>query len=253
MAAVLLGSMAISCSSPAPSQHASVNPAAVPVADLVSQADKLYAERENLDRLREGINALRRARAAGARNYDVVWRLAKFNYYLGDHAKDDAQREAAFRDGIEAGEAAVRIEPNRPEGHFWLGANLGGRAKLQGALSSYASVPDIRREMESVLKIDEKYLSGSAYMALGQIDLEMPEMLGGDPKRAVEQLERGLRIDDSNTMMRLRLAEAYLAVKRPDDARQQLNAILKMPPDPEFLPEHKESTAAARALLDKRF
>ncbi len=252
--AFVLGGLSLSCATPAtPSPAASSNLSPVPVADLVLQADKLYSERDNLERLGEGIIALKRARAAGVRNYEVVWRLAKFNYYLGDHATGDATREVAFRDGIEAGETAVRIEPNRPEGHFWLGANLGGRAKLQGALSSLATIPEIRREMEAVLKIDEKYLGGSAYVVLGQIDLELPEMLGGDAKRAVGLLEKGLRVDDSNTLVRLRLAEAYLAVKRPAEARQQLEAILKSPPDPEYLPEHKESTAAARELLDKKF
>ena len=250
--ALVFGCLIVSCTSPAP-PVASVNPSSVPVADLVAQADKLYSERDDLERLRAGINALRRARAAGASNYEVVWRLAKFNYYLGDRAKDDPTRKDAFRDGIEAGESAVRIAPNRPEGHFWLGANLGGQAKFQGALSSLATVPEIRREMEAVLKIDEKYLGGSAYIALGEIDLQLPELLGGDPQRAVELLEKGLGVDDSNTLTRLRLAEAYLAVKRPADARRQLDAILKTPPDPDYLPEHKESTAAARELLDKRF
>jgi tetratricopeptide (TPR) repeat protein len=147
----------------------------------------------------------------------------------------------------------VRNGPNRPEGHFWLGANLGGRARLQGPLYALASVPDIRREMEEVIRVDEGFQAGSAYLALGQIDLELPEIMGGNRERAVETLEKGLQFGENNAMLRLRLAEAYLDVKRTEDARKQLNAIFKLKPSPDYLPEYKQAEAAARTLLEKRF
>jgi hypothetical protein len=42
--------------------------------------------------------------------------------------------------------------PNKPEGHFWLGANLGGYAQLKGPLSGIAAAKRLREEMETVLK-----------------------------------------------------------------------------------------------------
>jgi tetratricopeptide (TPR) repeat protein len=114
-------------------------------------------------------------------------------------------------------------------------------------------VPDIRKEMEAVIKIDEGFQAGSAYLALGQIDLELPEIMGGNRDRAVENLEKGLKFGEQNAMLRLRLAEAYLDVKRPEDARRQLNAIFKLDPSPDYLPEYRQAEAAARALLEKRF
>ena len=41
------------------------------------------------------------------------------------------------------------------------------------------------------------------------------------------------------------------AVGRTADARQQLNAILSMAPDPNYLPELKEAQTQARQMLDK--
>ena len=54
-------------------------------------------------------------------------------------------------------------------------------------------------------------------------------------------------------MLRLRLAEAYLAVKRQDDARRELQEILKMTPHPEYTQEHKKAVAEARKILANRF
>jgi tetratricopeptide (TPR) repeat protein len=219
-------------------------------AELIAQADKLYAEREDLARLRTGITSLRRALAVERGNYEAAWRLAKFDYYLGAHTTDDRERDKAFRDGAEAGRAAVELQANKPEGHFWLGANYGGSAE-HSALAGLSSVDSIIEEMETVIKLDEGYQSGSAYMALGQVYLKAPGMLGGDEQKAVQNLEKGLRFGENNAFLRLRLAEAYVAVKRYDDARKQLDALNNIKPDPNYLPEYKEAVAAGEKLRSK--
>ncbi len=249
--AAALACAALSCSSPQEAPAARVEDKAARAAELVARADQLWTQRENLDRVREGVVLLRHALTADARNYEVAWRLARLTYYLGVHASDEKERDTAFREGIAAGEVATKLVPGKPDGHFWLGANLGGRTELQGTIGSFAAVEDIRREMEAVIKIEESYQAGSAYMALGQVDMEVPRMLGGDRDRAVEYLEKGLSFGDKNALLRVHLAEAYLAVKRKDDARKQLNAIINMTPDPAYLPEYREALAKAHLLLEK--
>ncbi len=219
-------------------------------ANAVAQADKLFAQREDLAHVRQAIVLLRNARNVDPNNYDSAWRLAKFNYYLGANTKDEKERDKAFNDGIEAGKAAVKLQGNKPDGHFWLGANYGGRAEAS-ALGGLASIDDIRQEMETVLKLDERYEGSSAYMVLGQVDLEAPKALGGDPQRAVTELEKGLRLAPNNSLMRLNLAKAYIANKRVDDARKQLNTLIAMQPDPDHVPEHKDAVAEARQIIDR--
>lgn len=216
----------------------------------IAQADSLYAQRDDLNNVRRGIILLRQARTSDFGNYEASWKLAEFNYYLGDNASDTTERDKALRDGIEAGKEAVKLQPEKPEGHFWLGANYGGSAQAN-TLAGLSSIEDIRNEMETVLRLDEGYQEGSAYMALGQLYLDAPKMLGGDPLKAVQVLEKGQRYGEDNSFYRLQLARAYLAVKRKDDARKQLNAIINMKPDPEFMPEYKKSVEEARKLLDE--
>lgn len=218
-------------------------------AEYVAQADQFYAGRENLNNLRRGITLLNQARSADPSSYDAAWRLAKFDSYLATHTDNNNERDKAFREGIEAGKVAVKLQDGRPEGHFWLGANYGNSAAA--GLLLLATVGDIRSEMEAVLKIDEGYQNGSAYMVLGLVYLKAPKIVGGDPQKAVEEMEKGLRFGKENAFLRLHLAEAYLAVGHTADARQQLDAITSMTPDPDYLPEYKEAVAEARRLLDR--
>lgn len=218
--------------------------------ELIAEADKLYAGREDIARVRAALTMLRRARAVESSNYEAAWRIGQFAHYLGAHTTDEAERDKAFREGVEASKAAAELQPQKPEGHFWLGANYGGVAQ-HSTLAGLTAVDDITTEMEIVLKLDEGFQGGSAYLALGQLYLEAPRMLGGDSQKALAFLEKGLRFGENNALLRLRLAEAYVAVKRNEDARKQLDAINTLKPDPNFLPEYKDAVAEAQKLRDK--
>jgi hypothetical protein len=252
--AVCFVCLSINACSFVPSNAEAPPPVALaPDPTLLRQADECYAQRADLRQARAGLALLRRARAVAPTNYEATWRIARLAYALGDRSTDAKEREAAFREGIEAGETAVRVAPDKAEGHFWLGANYGGYAQTQGALGGLDAADKVRREMEAVRKLDEGLYGGSAFVALGQVDLELPGWLGGDRQRALATLEQGLKYGPQNSLLRLQLAKAYLANKRPADARQQLNFVLTMKPDPDYKPEYDKCATEARELLKKSF
>jgi len=219
-------------------------------AEIIQDADRLYAARSDPQKVREALVVLRHAQLTDGGNYEVAWRLAKYNYYVGAHSSDEVEKEKVYRDGIEAGKLAVELQDAKPDGHFWLGANYGGNAETS-TLAGLAEIEDIRHEMETVIKLDEKYESGSAYMVLGQTYLQAPMLFGGDREKAVVYLEKGLRLGPGNALLRLHLAEAYLAVNRKAEARKQIDALLAMKPDPNYLPEYDDAIAQARKVQDK--
>ena len=155
-----------------------------------------------------------------------------------------------FRQGIEAGRVAVKLQPDKPEGHFWLGANFGGDAS-NSTLASLSSVQDIKREMEAVLKIDESFQGGSAYLGLGRLYLQAPRVLGGDTGKAIGYLEKGVRIAPNNALMRYHLAQAYESAGRDGEARKQIEALMAINPDPKFAAEHNDALTKAKKLLEK--
>jgi len=217
--------------------------------ERIGEADRLYAQRGDLAKARQALSLLRQARTADSGSYEATWKLARAAYFLGSHSTEE-EGEEMFREGIEAGKIAVALLDGRPEGHFWLGANYGGSAELS-TLASLANVEDIRREMEAVIKIDETFQSGSAYMALGQLYLQAPRVLGGDTAQALEYLTKGIRIGPDNALMRLHLAEAYYEAGREGEARKQIEILLAMTPSPDYLPEHADAVEGAKKLLEK--
>jgi len=225
-------------------------PPAVSTADAVRQADDLYSGRADLIKVRQGIVALRQAQATDPSNYDSAWRLAKFNYYLGSHTSDQAGQDKAFRDGIDAGKLAVELQAGKADGHFWLGANYGGIAQIS-ILAGLAEIEDIKREMQTVLKIDERYQGGSAYLVLGQVYQQSPRILGGGIEKAIEYFEKGLRIASDNALLRAHLAEAYTEAHRNGDARRQIEALLAMKPSPGYEPEYNDAVAQVKKLQEK--
>lgn len=219
-------------------------------AEVVAEADQLYAQRADVMKVRQALIALRQASASNPANYELAWRLAKFNYYLGSHTSDDTEQEKAFHGGVEAGKLAVKLNSERPEGHFWLGANYGGNAEIS-VLAGLAEIEDIKREMEAVLRIDESFQAGSAYMALGQVYLKAPRILGGDVSKAIDYLEKGLKFGPNNALLRLRLAQAYAEANRTADARRELKVLFESTPSPGYEPEHNDAVKEGRELEAK--
>jgi tetratricopeptide (TPR) repeat protein len=221
-----------------------------PAAEAIAEADQFYAGREDLVKVRQGLLALRQAEAEDHANYDLVWRLAKFDYYLGAHSPDTGERDKAFHDGIEAGKLAVKLQDGKPEGHFWLGANYGGSAKTS-IFAGLSEFNDIKLEMETVIKLDEGYQMGSAYLGLGQLYLEAPGLLGGDTQKAIQYLEKGLKLGPDHALLRAELVAAYVEANRNEDARKQIDALLAMKPAAGYGPEYHEAVAKVKKLQER--
>jgi tetratricopeptide (TPR) repeat protein len=248
LVASLLGCGLISCrkAATATADHVAVRP----TAEVIAEADRDYAERGDLVKVRQAIVALRQAQADDPTNYELTWRLSKFNYYLGSHTPESREQDKAFRDGIDAGKLAVKLQDGKPEGHFWLGANYGGNAQIS-TFAGFGEIEDIKQEMETVLKLDERYEAGSAYMVLGQVYLESPKLLGGDVNKAIGYLEKGIKIGPDNGLMRAKLAEAYADAHRNEEARKQVDALMAIKPAPGYEPEYNEALAEAKKIQEK--
>lgn len=219
-------------------------------ADRIAEAETLYDGREDLSKARVAVAALRQARTADYGNYEAAWKLARASFYVAEHTDNDTEREDMYREGTDAGKAAVQLQPNKPDGHFWLGANYGGSA-AHSTLANFSSFNDIKGEMETVLKLDESYQGYSAYLGLGRLYLQAPRILGGDKVKALEYLEKGVKHNPNNTVMRFHLAEAYEANSRPAEAKKQIETLMAITPDPKYTAEHKEAVENAKKLLEK--
>ena len=219
-------------------------------AEKLAEAEPLYEGREDMNKARLAVTALRQAHAADYSNYEAAWKLSRAAFYVADRTDNDTERDNMFREGTQAGKDAAALQPNKPDGHFWLGANYGGDA-AHSTLANVSSFRDIKNEMETVLKLDESYQGYSAYLGLGRLYLSAPKVLGGDSSKAMEYLEKGLKLNPNNTVMRYWLAQAYETNNRDAEAKKQIEMILTATPDPKYAPEHQDAVAKAKKLQEK--
>ena len=127
--------------------------------------DELYRQRENMAIARQAAD-IWAARAAGGQDFEAAWKLAKACYWIGTH-DEEARRRPALERGVAAGEQAVKLKPDAPEGHFWMAANMGALAESFGLGQGLKYRGRIRDELQRVLAMDPAWQQGSADRALG--------------------------------------------------------------------------------------
>jgi tetratricopeptide (TPR) repeat protein len=211
----------------------------------------LYADRSNLASARQAAVIWKANLAAGgAGAFEAAWKLARADYWLGGHAPE-SERRKWFEEGIDGGRKAIALQPNRPEGHFWMAANMGALAESYGLRQGIKYRTPIREALESVLAIDPAFLQGSPDRALGRWYFKVPGMFGGDDKKSEQHLRKSLTYDQNSIITRLFLAETLEELGKHDEAREQLRAAIDAPPNPEWTPEDTRFKQQAETLLKK--
>ena len=210
--------------------------------------DALYASREDLAKAREAAAIWADRLQKNPKDFASAWKLARARYWLGTHAPD-AERKAILEAGITAGRSASTLEPKRPEGYFWIAANMGALAESFGLRQGLKYRGDIKDNLLTVLALDPAFQKGSADRALGRWYYKVPGLFGGSKQKSEEHLRKSLAYDANSTASRFFLAETLLGAGRKADARAELQRVLDAPGDPDWAPEDREWKDKARKLL----
>ena len=171
--------------------------------------DALYGQREDLAKARAAAAIWADRLQKNPREFEAAWKLARARYWLGGRAPE-AERKGLLEGGIAAGRAAVAVEPNRPEGHFWIAANMGALAESFGLRQGLKYRGDIKDELLAVLKIDPAFQHGSADRALGRWYFKVPGLFGGSNQKSEEHLRKSLTYNPNSSSSHFFLAETLI-------------------------------------------
>ncbi len=213
--------------------------------------DALYTDRAHLASARQAAAIWMAALSTTPASVDAAWKLARADYWLGGHAPE-SERRRFLEEGIAAGRTAAAIDARRPEGHFWIAANMGALAESFGIRAGLKYRTPIRTELETVLRLDPAFQGGSADRALGRWYFKVPRLFGGDRKLSEQHLRTSLRYQPASTASHFFLAELLLDEGRKPEALVELQAVLDATLDPEWTPEDQEFKAKARTLLERQ-
>jgi hypothetical protein len=215
--------------------------------------DALYKERADPARAKQAAALWEARLKADARDFESAWKLARTMYWLGGHDAPDARR-AALERGIEAARQAAQLMPGRPEGHFWMAANMGSLAESFGMRQGLKYRGPIRDALQVVLKVDPAYQDGSADRALGRWYFKVPGLFGGDKKKSEEHLRKSLTYFQDSTVSHFFLAETLFELDRKAEAIAELERVIAAPSHPDWVPEDAEykKKAAERLAKEKR-
>ena len=211
--------------------------------------DALYRQRETIASAQQAEAIWAERLAKDPKDFESAWKLARARYWLGGHA-EEKKRKAYLESGIAAGRAAIAIAPNKPEGHFWVAANMGALAESFGLRQGLKYRGDIKDALLTVLRLDPAYQQGSADRGLGRWYYKVPGLFGGSDKKSEEHLRKSLTYNPHSASSLFYLAETLIELGKKDEARRALQKLLDAPVDPEWAPEDREFKKQAQRLLE---
>lgn len=152
--------------------------------------------------------------------------------YVKARGKYDLIR--VFENGKEAAEKAKELEPNNPDAHFFYVANLASLGDAKGMFNSLFMLPEIRRELDTIIGLDPNHENALAMQ--GALFYFLPGILGGDIKISEIYIRQALSIDPNLSSAKLYLAMNLRKQKRYKEAMQELKELVGEK-EPTFYPD----------------
>ncbi len=211
--------------------------------------EALYQNRENLASARKAADIWASRLQANPRDFESAVKLAKARYWLGTNGLPEAERKPALEAGIAAARAAMALNANRPEGHFWLAANMGALAESFGLRQGIKYRGQIKDALLTTLKLDQGFLQGSADRALGRWYFKVPGLFGGSNRQSETHLRKALTYNPNSVISHIFLADTLADMGRKEEARKEYQAAIDAPFDPDWTPEDRRFKERAKQLL----
>jgi tetratricopeptide (TPR) repeat protein len=233
------------------------------------------------------IAAYRNAVTKDANDLEARWKLLRAIRFKGAYvAATNNEKKVVYDDAKKSGDAALavvdrllrakgvssvtkatekqiadaaRTIPGAGEIFFWDSVNWGEWALAYGKMAAVreGAADRIKRESTIAMFVDPKMEGGGPSRVLGRLHNQTPHVpfITGwaSDKEAVKYLNESLKLDPTNKITRVFLAEAMVdndSATKPQ-ATQMLKDTIAAPNDPQYEVEQAAATEDAKALLKK--
>lgn len=220
--------------------------------ELIAQGDKLYAEMKDMATAQEALSKYREAVGKAENKFEVFWKLSRILYYIGSRTESKKEKKIIFGQGIYYAKKAVALEPEKPDGHYWLGVSYGVYGETRGVLKSLSFVKPIKEAMNKIIELDREYEDGGPDRVLGRVYFKVPGFAGGSKQKSREHLLKSKELGPNDALTRCYLADTFLSLKEVDKAREELECVLSMESDPRWIAGVDDCKEDAKKMLQKK-
>lgn len=194
---------------------------------LIDRAVQLYNTRYiEMGYLQESFEMLKTVVESEPNNVRANYELAKVYSLLGDTSNTKNTKIKLYNKGLEYARRAIKLKEGSEWGHFWYMANMGKVGQLKGVLSSAKTVGEVRQELDRVLTINPR--NTDALCARAAFYYELPGFLGGDLKKSIEDLNKGIAIDSNASALYVQMGRIYIKQKDYKKAEWFFKKVLAM-------------------------
>lgn len=194
---------------------------------LVDIAIELYESRHlNSTNLMKSAEVLDSLAQAEPENVRVLYEYAKVHYLLGDEAQTKDEKLELYEKGKKLAKEAIKLDDKSVWSHFWYVVNLGRIGQTKGVLNSLASVPEIKKELDKILKLDPQHTGALDVKAM--LYYELPGLLGGNLNKSYEALNQGIAIDSNYSLLYVDMGKVLIKKKEYEQARGYLKKVLEL-------------------------
>jgi len=201
------------------------------------------------------------ALAAEPGRFAVLHRLARVESELSEDITGEERRRLVAA-AVEHAREAIKAAPDSAMGHLELAVALGRQALKEGPKTRLSLAREIKSEVDRALAIDPSL--GRAWHVRALWNRKLASLsfferaaantiLGGVPKgatmeNAVADLQKAIELEPHYVNHHLELGRTFLQLKRPDEARQELERAVALAPtgsarDPKYQAEARELLA----------
>lgn len=181
---------------------------------------------------------------ADPKNYVALWKAARNAVDLGESQADAGRRKELYRSAELYARRAVEARPADAEGHFQLARALGRTALSLGKKDRVKYAGDVRKHALEALKYNPRHAGALHVMGVwnaevmrlsGFTRMVARNFLGGKVfgsaswKEAVRYMEQAVAVEPDRITHRLDLGEIYADLGDKAKAREQFEAVLRLP------------------------
>ena len=220
--------------------------------ETLGRVDELHRHRDDRAAFAEERRLVDEALARAPRDFEVLWRAARFYFWLSDDPGTGAdQRSKMGKAGWDIAERAIAAEPRQVAGYYWAALNMGNYALGLGVVKALTMGMEakFRSRLERAGELAPAYEFGGIDVAWGRFYEKLP-WPKRDQKKAETHLRRVLTaLNGNNLRARVYLADTLAHDGRAAEAKKLLDEVAAAPVGRYDAPEERRAKALAVGLM----